>query len=269
MASNWKEPDKINSSLEGDQVVGMITNHSPRPRDPIVAVLSYQNNGLLGISPDFPQDGILYLFYNEKNFGYNNFSFREARAHAGETLTQNLPTEELAWNNHLSNESIWASSEVKGFQNPTFASLDGQHKDIVLHEAKEKYKSVLTWEFQDLQKDEIRNIFCSFVTTPEMIRDTTSTITFQAVLVPKNSFVAETNTLALTVQASHDPNKMYVSERHIKKKVFQQQGLIYTIKFQNIGKGPASNIVIENEIHPLVGPRQHSGTGLLSQNQLV
>ena len=250
LASNWKEPNEINSSLEDNQAIGLITNHSPRPRDPMVAVLSYKNNGLLGTSPNFPQDGRLYLFYNEKSFGYNNFGFQESRQHAGETFSQSLPTTELAWQNTSRPETLWASNKSLDLEETTGIPLDAQHKDIVLHDAKEKYKNVLTWEFKDLQNSEVRNIFCTFLTTPEMIRDTTSTITFQAVLVPQNSFVAETYTLALTVQASHDPNKMFVSERHIKKRDIQKKGLVYTIKFQNIGRGPASNIVIENKLHP-------------------
>ncbi len=255
LASAWKLGDEINTSLEASQSVGMITNHSPKPGDPIVAVLSYKNNGLLGISPNLPQNGRLYLFYNEKAFSYNNFVFQESREHAEEALTEGLPPEGLTWSQSLPQETIWASNSTN---KPTVdvapQPIFSEHKDVILKAASAKYQDVLTWDFKDLQRDEVRNIFTTFLTTPEMIRDTSATINFQAVLVPENSVLAETSTLALTVQASHDPNKMYVSERNIKKSAIVKDGLVYTIKFQNIGKGPASNIIIKNEIHRSLDP---------------
>ncbi|MDH3709767.1 MAG: PKD domain-containing protein [Cyclobacteriaceae bacterium] len=255
LAANWKEGGEINSTLEAGQSLGIMTNHSPRPGDPIVAVLSYKNNGLSGISPGLPQEGRVYLFYNEKSYDYDNFTFQSSRQHAGEVLTQGFPPEDLAWNYPGFQESVWTSNASLGpIAISKEVNMANEHKDILLRDAKKKYHNVLTWDFNDLQKDEVRNIFSTFVTTPEMLRDTSATINFQAIMVPHNSVTAESYTLALTVQASHDPNKMYVSERFINKKDMRTEGLVYTIKFQNIGRGPASNIMIENQIHPSLDP---------------
>jgi uncharacterized repeat protein (TIGR01451 family) len=220
----------------------------------MVAILSYGNNGLIGTLPNEPQSGRLYLFYNEKSFNYQNFQFTAAREHAGEILVESIPTEQMAWKQESYSNQLWASTDAQAELKVDLSTLNGQHKDLVLFEAKEQYHNVLSWEFEDLQPDEARNIFVSLNTSAEMIRDTASTITFKAVMVPHNSVIAETHTMGLTVLASHDPNKMEVSDRRINKEVIKNQGLTYTIKFQNTGRGPATNIMIENKIHKSLDP---------------
>ncbi len=87
-----------------------------------------------------------------------------------------------------------------------------------------------------------------------MIRDTAHTITVRAVMVPDFPGRPKEYTHKMVVRTSHDPNELKVSDRNINKKAIKKEGITYTIKFQNVGRGSASNINIKNSIHPSLDP---------------
>ncbi len=258
----WKENKKKASPLASNEAIHLFNNHSPRPGDPLVSVLSYQNTD--DSQPTL--NGTLYLFYNEKSFAHNNFEFVESRFHSNERFREGLPDNGLAY--LAPNQSLWSHLDVYDHQNTIIRthnqSLDywqskpqfipGGKSDKVISEAKKNYKDVLSWRFENLAPGEKRNIFTSLETTANMIKDTTATITYKGIMVPDFKDEPKEFTLKMTIQASHDPNKMFVSHKKISKKLIKSNGITYTIKFQNIGRGAASNILVENTLSQALDP---------------
>ncbi|MDN5216774.1 hypothetical protein QQ020_32185 [Fulvivirgaceae bacterium BMA12] len=256
-ATKWEKGKKPNSPLSKNESIKLFNNHSPRPKDPLVNVLSYQNNG----KDALPTSGTIYLFYNEKSFPYDNFTFVESRTHHGELFQQGLPGGSISSWQDEKNPLLWAREASYNDYRPDYLPsyqkrtetveslsqyIPGGEADKVLRSAKKQYRDVLSWKFDQLRAGEQRNIFTSLETTPEMINDTTNTITYKAVMIPDYSDKVKEFTLKMTVQSSHDPNKMVVSHRKIRKGMIKRAGVTYTIKFQNTGRGAASNILIEN-----------------------
>ncbi len=258
----WKSAKKKSSPLASNEAIHLFNNHSPRPGDPMVSVLSYQNTD----NSQASLNGTLYFFYNEKSFKNNNFNFVASRYHANERFTEGFPTNQLAY---LMPETTLKTSTANGFQqnhlpvhlhqsldywsaNPQY--IPGGKSDQALSSAKKQYKNVLSWRFENLTPGEKRNIFTSLETTPDMIKDTTATITYKGIMVPDFKDEPKEFTLKMTIQSSHDPNKMFVSHKKISKRLIKSDGITYTIKFQNVGRGAASNILIENKLAEALDP---------------
>lgn len=242
-----KKTNSSSSNLDKKEAVKIITNHQPRPGDQMVCVISYQNTESVAES----MSGRLYLFFNEKEFDYNNFEFEEARQHHSENFYDGLPVRNITM---VNNQSDWmyASLQNEVLVKKTFnaPAMD----ESLIRESTSKYSEVISWDFNSLQKNETRNIFVTLKTDPKAIKDTAQTITIRAVIVPDFPGSPKEYTHKMVVRTSHDPNELKVSDRNINKKTLRREGITYTIKFQNVGKGAASNINIRNSIHPSLDP---------------
>ena len=60
--------------------------------------------------------------------------------------------------------------------------------DSTLLKAKNSYKNVSVLEIDEHNPGETRNVFYTFRTTPEMIKDTSATITMRSIYIPNRSF---------------------------------------------------------------------------------
>lgn len=263
--AKWQKGKKVNSPLSKNTPIKLFNNHSPRPGDPLVCVLSYQNDG----SEALPLSGTLYLFYNEKSFGYDNFTFVESRYHNNEVFQQGMPVGSVSSAESEGHDNFWARRGEYNGHSLDYASayskrisplrgisqyIPGGIADKTLKAANKQYRNVLSWKFDELQVGEQRNIFTGLETTPDMINDTTNTITYKAVMIPDYKDEVKEFTLKMTIQSSHDPNKILVSHRKIRKGMIKRAGVTYVIKFQNTGRGPAGNILIENTIPKSLDP---------------
>jgi len=256
-----KKDDKEDSPLARNESVHLFTNHSPRPGDPIVCVLSYQN------TDDYlPESGRVYLFFNEKEFHYPNFVFEETHTHHDEIFFDGFSQEVFSWdfNAEQSIENTWASADnslpgqysvsPEFILDPDATAFTTTSSENTVSNSKRTFKNSISWGYKDLKPGEKRNIFTSLLCSKEMIIDTNRTINIRTVIVPDNKEKTREYNLEMVIQASHDPNKLYVSDRRIKKRLIKRNGITYRVRFQNMGRGPARNIRIETDLHGSLDP---------------
>ena len=216
-------------------------NRDPIPEQEIVVILSYQN------MENYVSNGKLYLFYNEKQFKSNNFELVDFRTHAGE---REIKENTIASINDLDNsDSYLASSSTlapaKKYKNTT----DEEDLDASLKVANETYKNVSVLEFDDCNPSETRNIFYTFKTTPEMIKDTSATITMRGIFVPNRSFKNhKIKNLEMEIVTSHDPNKMGSNGSFMNYRLVRFRRVNFKTRFQNNGEGPARMIRLVTDI---------------------
>ena len=218
----------------------LVTNRDPIPSQEMDFIFSYGND------KDYVTNGKLYLFYNEKAFKNKNFVLKETRTYFNEKeldtkndITAN--TVETSYNTYL----------VSNEKEAALMALDTTLKGglyMSLEEAKAKYSDYKMWSFENMQPGEERNIFNTFETTPEMIKDTSAVVTIRGIYVPDANLeehkIVEKE---MEIVTSHDPNKMAVYNRLINYRLVRFQKMKYKIKFQNNGEGPARTIKLVTE----------------------
>ncbi|MES2747242.1 MAG: PKD domain-containing protein [Bacteroidota bacterium] len=225
----------------GDTInLKLFNNREPVPDEEMVVVMSYQN--LL----EYTANGKLYLFYNDKEFKNKNFELLETRTHFGEI--------EIV-------ENGIACVEDKNNSNATIASADGYpvtgntffKEDVdlekTLAESKSLFSDVKVFEFDAMDAKETRNLFFTFKTTPEMIKDTSATVKMRGVYVPDRSYKNhKKKTLEMEIVTSHDPNKMSSNGTLMNYRLVRAKTLHFKTRFQNDGEGPARMIRLETDI---------------------
>ena len=229
------------ASIEDQNGFSIQKNRDPIPEQEIVVILSYQN------MENYVSNGKLYLFYNEKQFKNNNFELIDFRTHAGERETKENALVTL--NDIENSDSYWASNSplapAKKYKNPTTE----EDLDASLKLANETYKNVSILEFDDCNPTETRNVFYTFKTTPEMIKDTSATITMRGIFVPNRSFKNhKVKNLEMEIVTSHDPNKMGSNGSFINYRLVRFKRVNFKTRFQNNGEGPAKMIRLETDI---------------------
>ena len=75
-----------------------------------------------------------------------------------------------------------------------------------------------------------------------MLADTNAIITLQGIYLTDDGQIAEPFTLELEIVASHDPNRMSVSNTRMGFRGVRRKQLTYKVQFQNTGEGPASKV---------------------------
>ena len=216
-------------------------NCDPIPEQEMVVVLSYQN------LENYVANGKLYLFYNEKQFKNNNFELVDFRTYAGE---REVKENTVASVDDLDDtKSYVASSEntlkFKKYKNTTTE----EDLEASLKEAHTLYNNVSILEFDDANPSETRNIFYTFKTTPEMIKDTSATVTMRGIFVPNRSFKNhKIKNLEMEIVTSHDPNKMGSNGSLINYRLVRFKRVKFKTRFQNNGEGPARKIRLETDI---------------------
>lgn len=216
-------------------------NCDPIPEQEMVVVVSYQN------LENYVANGKLYLFYNEKQFKNNNFELIDFRTYAGE---REVKENTIASVDDLDDTKSYVASaentlKFKKYKNTTTE----EDLEASLKEAHTLYNNVSILEFDEANPSETRNVFYTFKTTPEMIKDTSATVTMRGIFVPNRSFKNhKIKNLEMEIVTSHDPNKMGSNGSLINYRLVRFKRVKFKTRFQNNGEGPARKIRLETDI---------------------
>jgi hypothetical protein len=229
------------ASIETEGGFKVLNNREPVPDDEITVVLSYEN--LL----DYVASGKLYLFYNDKEFKKKNFDLVETRTHFGE---KEIQENGIAVVDDKNNSYQNVASETNYL--PLKFSKDDeddQNLDLTLAESKSLFTDSKVLEFENMNAKETRNVFFTFKTTPEMIKDTSAVVKMRGVYVPDRNYKNhKKKTLEMEIVTSHDPNKMSSNGTLINYRLVRLKTLNFKTRFQNDGEGPAKTIRLETDI---------------------
>ncbi len=228
------------ASLEKQEGYQIFASREPSPEEEMVVVVGYQN--LL----NYVANGKLYLFYNDKEFKKKNFELLETRTHFGE--------KEVSDNNFVSaetkNESykyLASENEFSNVKNPFLN--DDEDLDATLIESRKSFSDVKVLDFDLMNPNETRNVFFTFKTTPEMVKDTSATVKMRGIYVPDRSYKThKKRTLEMEIVTSHDPNKMSSNAAFMNYRLVRFKTINMKTRFQNDGEGPAKTIRLETDI---------------------
>jgi len=219
----------------------ILKNCDPIPEQEMVVIVGYQN------LENYVSSGKLYLFYNEKQFKSNNFELVDFRTYANEReVKENI----VASVDDLDDTKNYLAStdntlKIKKYRNTTTE----EDLDASLSDAHKTYHNVSVLEFDDVNPGETHNVFYTFKTTPEMIKDTSATVTMRGIFVPNRSFKNhKIKTLEMEIVTSHDPNKMGSNGSLINYRLVRFKRVKFKTRFQNNGEGPARMIRLETDI---------------------
>ncbi len=233
--TNYTEIASLSDSIS----LKIFNNREPVPEEELVIVVSYQN--LL----DYVANGKLYLFYNDKEFKNKNFELLETRTHFGEReLSENGIAMVENFNNSFEN---YASANGTPPLSDTFDAEEDL--DVTLAQCKSLFTDAKVFEFDGMNPKETRNVFMTFKTTPEMIKDTSATVKMRGVYVPDRNYKNyKKKTLEMEIVTSHDPNKMSSNGTFMNYRTVRLKTLNFKTRFQNDGEGPARMIRLETDI---------------------
>lgn len=228
------------ASLSDTTAITLFNNREPIPEEEIVVVFSYQN--LL----DYVANGKLYLFYNDKEFKNKNFELIETRTHFGEKEISENGVAIVEDFNNL-NENVASTNNYPSFKNNF--KTDDTNLDLTLLESNALFTDSKVFEFDNMNAKETRNIFMTFKTTPEMIKDTSATVKMRGIYVPDRNYKNyKKKVLEMEIVTSHDPNKMSSNAAVMNYRTVRFKTLNFKTRFQNDGKGPATMIRLETDI---------------------
>lgn len=229
------------ASIEDQNGLVIQKNCDPIPDQQMEVIVSYQN------MDNYVTDGKLYLFFNEKQFKNNSFELVDFRTYAGEQeVKENL----VAVVDDLDNSGSYLASE-NALATPKKYQITTTQEDLdaSLKEAKNSYKNATLFQFDGVNPGETRNIFLTFKTTPEMIKDTSATVTMRSVFVPNRSYKNhKVKNLEMEIVTSHDPNKMGSNGSFMNYRLVRFKRVNFKTRFQNNGEGPARMIRLETDI---------------------
>lgn len=214
--------------------IEMRVNCMPRPDEDMVLIIGYRNE-----TDATAMNGSMVLFYNERQFGKDNFDFSEERTYGSEQKTSlnNImaytPAGQVSEMSSLSGPNVFLQYEATGYYGGNLAELIAAKQKL--------FRQNQSWRFNDLEKGNEKYFFITLHTNPEMIKDTNTTVELTGMFIPDNpAFQIEEYTLELQIVASHDPNRMMLKNRRLNYRFTgKKKEMTYTVRFQNTGKGPA------------------------------
>ncbi|WP_309614759.1 PKD domain-containing protein [Flavobacterium sp.] len=228
------------ASIETLDGFNLFTNRDPVPEEEMVLAISYQN--LL----DYTTNGKLYLFYNDKEFKNKNFELLETRTHFGEKEINETGIACVDDFNN-SNQNVASSDYYPSFRNSF--SKDEENLELSLAESKMLFSDVKVFEFDNMEAKQTRNMFFTFKTTKEMVKDTSAIVKIRSIYVPDRSYKNhKKKTLEMEIVTSHDPNKMSSNGTSMNYRLVRFKNLNFKTRFQNDGEGPARMIRLETDI---------------------
>lgn len=229
------------ASIETQNGLHIQKNCDPIPDQEMVVILSYQN------LENYVANGKLYLFYNEKQFKTKNFDLIEYRTHNNE---REIKETTIASINDLDESKRYLASENSLVENKKYQKTTSEEDlDATLLEANKTYWNSTILEFDNLDSKDTKNLFFTFKTTPEMIKDTSATVTMRSVFVPNRSFKNhKVKNLEMQIVTSHDPNKMGSNGQMLNYRLVRFKIVKFKTQFQNNGEGPARMIRLETDI---------------------
>jgi hypothetical protein len=235
--SNFKDI----ASIEDQNGFAIIKNCDPIPEQEIVVVVGYQN------LENYVASGKLYLFYNEKQFKSNNFELVDFRTYSNEREVQENKVDSV---DDLDDSKNYLDSAENTIKHKKYRNTTSEEDlDASLLEANKLYHNVNVLEFDDANPGETHNVFYTFKTTPEMIKDTSATVTMRGIFVPNRSYKNhKIKNLEMEIVTSHDPNKMGSNGSFMNYRLVRFKRVNFKTRFQNNGEGPARMIRLETDI---------------------
>ncbi|MFW0737556.1 PKD domain-containing protein [Flavobacterium sp. T12S277] len=229
------------ASIADQNGFAILKNCDPIPEQEMVVVVSYQN------LENYVSSGKLYLFYNEKQFKDNNFELVDFRTYANE---REVKEKTVASIDDLDDSKNYVASAENTFKTKKYRNTTTEEDlDASLLDANKIYHNVSVIEFDDANPNETRNIFYTFKTTPEMIKDTSATVTMRGIFVPNRSYKNhKIKNLEMEIVTSHDPNKMGSNGSFMNYRLVRFKRVNFKTRFQNNGEGPARMIRLETDI---------------------
>ncbi|MBE8725107.1 PKD domain-containing protein [Flavobacterium hungaricum] len=228
------------ASIADQNGFAIIKNCDPIPDQEMVVVVSYQN------LENYVSSGKLYLFYNEKEFKHNNFELSDFRTYAGEREVQEKL---VAAVDDLNDSNNYLAAAEGNFKTKYKNTTTEEDLAASLLDAHKTYHNVSVLEFDDANPGETRNVFYTFKTTPEMIKDTSATVTMRGIFVPNRSYKNhKIKKLEMEIVTSHDPNKMGSNGSFMNYRLVRFKRVNFKTRFQNNGEGPARKIRLETDI---------------------
>ncbi len=234
-----EKADEI-ASIEKQDGFEILSSRDPVPDEEIIIVMSYQN--IL----NYVSNGKLYLFYNDKEFKNKNFELLETRTHFGE---KELNSDGVATvdNYNTNYQNIASNSNYPSLSNSFL--VDDENLDLTLAESKTQFSDSKILEFDGMNPNETRNVFFSFKTTKQMIKDTSATVKIRGIFVPDRNYKShKKRTLEMEIVTSHDPNKMSSNATLMNYRTVRLKTINFKTRFQNNGEGPAKMIRLETDI---------------------
>ncbi|OXA73084.1 PKD domain-containing protein [Flavobacterium aquidurense] len=229
------------ASIADQNGFAIIKNCDPIPDQEMVVVVGYQN------LENYVSSGKLYLFYNEKQFKNNNFELTDFRTYANE---REIKEKTIATITDLDDSNNYLASAENTFKTKKNKNTTTEEDlDASLSEANKTYQNVSVLEFDDVNPNETHNVFYTFKTTPEMIKDTSATVTMRGIFVPNRSYKNhKIKNLEMEIVTSHDPNKMGSNGSFMNYRLVRFKRVNFKTRFQNNGEGPARMIRLETDV---------------------
>ena len=229
------------ASISDQNGFAILKNCDPVPDQEMVVVVGYQN------LENYVTSGKLYLFYNEKQFKNNNFELVDYRTYANE---REVKENTIASVNDLDDSNRYLASAENTFKLKKYRNTTTEEDlDASLSDAHKTYHNVSVLEFDDANPGETHNVFYTFKTTPEMIKDTSATVTMRGIFVPNRSYKNhKIKNLEMEIVTSHDPNKMGSNGSFMNYRLVRFKRVNFKTRFQNNGEGPARMIRLETDI---------------------
>lgn len=226
------------ASLQDSISLKIFCNREPVPEEEMIVAVSYKN------PLNYVSNGKIYLFYNDKEFKNDNFELIESRTHFDE---KEVIEDGIALAKEYNNSNLYlADLKSTPNNNPEIREDD---LDATLLDCKSKFRNVKIFEYNNMDPAETRNMFFSFKTTPEMIKDTTATVKMRSVYVPDRNYKNhKKKTLEMQIVTSHDPNRMSSNAFFMNYRLVRFKKIYFKTKFQNDGEGPARTIRLETDI---------------------
>ncbi len=228
------------ASLTDSVTYKIFNNREPIPEEEMIVAVSYKN------SLNYVTNGKLYLFYNDKEFKNDNFELVEYRTHFDE---KKVIEDGFVFADELNNSDQFLASTSDEIMLKNNSFKKDENLEMTLLECKSQFRNVNILEFDGMNPNETRNVFFTFKTTPEMIKDTSATVKMRGVYVPDRNYKNhKKRTLEMEIVTSHDPNKMSSNGLFINYRLVRFKKLNFKIRFQNDGEGPARTIRLETDI---------------------
>lgn len=229
------------ASIADQNGFAILKNCDPIPDQEMVVVVGYQN------MENYVSNGKLYLFYNEKQFKSNNFELVDFRTYANE---REVKEKTVASVNDLEDSDRYLASAENNFKIKKYRNTTTEEDlDASLLDANKTYRNVSVLEFDDANPGETHNVFYTFKTTPEMIKDTSATVTMRGIFVPNRSYKNhKIKNLEMEIVTSHDPNKMGSNGSFMNYRLVRFKRVNFKTRFQNNGEGPARMIRLETDV---------------------
>lgn len=217
------------------------TNRDPLPNEDLVLITSYKN------TKNYVTSGVLYLFYNDRKFKDDNFTLEDTRLYHDESIVQE--DEVFAGQQVDDSDRFLASAKAFPFIfAPQLQDTTNLPLPMLVDNSNRLYRSSQKIRFDNLNPGEERHLFRTLKTTPEMLKDTSATLTIRSIYVPdKNYGDYSVKDTEMEIVTSHDPNKMSSNGTFINYRRVKSKNLKFKVKFQNNGEGPARTIRLEVE----------------------